>query len=71
MLWGGTIVQFTMQVEAGQNSYVLLLVWRPDSIGALNFVYACSPCIVNGNNFFACGYIFWHATKQVLATMHI
>ena len=31
------------------------LVWRPVSIGALNFVYACSPCIVNGNNFFACG----------------
>ena len=31
-----------------------LLVWRPVSIGVLNFEYACSPCILKGNNFFAC-----------------
>ncbi len=38
-------------VNLSTKMHTCIVVWRPVSIGALNFVYACSPCIVKGNNF--------------------
>ncbi len=45
------------------------LVWRPVSIGALNFAYACSPCIVKGNNFFVCSRTPNWSWKQTFYSM--
>ncbi len=31
------------------------IVWWPDSVGGLDFEYACPACQLKGDNFFVCG----------------
>ncbi len=47
----------------------MIIVWWLISVGALDFEYACSPCQLNGNNFFehTCAYARWALMHRFLS----